>query len=74
MNPIGPVSPPQRAIVPIASSSSGGGTSNSRDQSPLRPPNPQIRLDHKNGVCHVEFSDQQGRIIAETEFKLSFLA
>jgi len=74
MSPIGPVSPPQGALVPIASSSSGGGAFNNRDRSPLPPPDPQIRLDHKNGVGHVVFSDPQGRILAETEFKLSFLA
>jgi hypothetical protein len=74
MGPIGPVSRPQGALVPITSSSADGGTSNNRERAPPPPPNPQMRLDHKNGVGRVEFTDPKGRIIAETEFKLSFLA
>jgi hypothetical protein len=74
MSTIGPVSPPQGALVPIVSSAAGGMPSNNKERQPPPPPNPQIRLDHKNGVGHVEFSDPQGRIIAETQFKLSFLA
>lgn len=73
MSPISPVAPAQAALVPVVSSAAGGTQPNNKERQPPPPPNPQIRLDHKNGVGHVEFFDPQGRIIVETEFKLSFL-